>query len=139
MKPYTLQIKDYYALVNLHKILLEAKFHSNPDNDEVPASPFFAELYQEVASMLLQSEKGSDWESWLQLKKHAHYRRRAISQMKQLKQWKTAAAEEKKKIARNHLVPFLYTESELAEVVDEVEREIDMDVTMGVSVKRMED
>ena len=32
MKDFHLSL-DYYELLNLHKALLEAKFHMNPDNE----------------------------------------------------------------------------------------------------------
>lgn len=32
MDDIKLEIKDYYELLNLHKALMEAKFHRDPDN-----------------------------------------------------------------------------------------------------------
>ena len=101
-KLYHLQTKDYYSLLNLHKILLEAKFHPKPENESISGSPYIAELCQEAASLLLQSEKASDWEDWLQLKNRADYRQRAILQMKQCRQWQNALPETKKKLAENY-------------------------------------
>ena len=92
-KSYNLQVNDYYSLLNLHKILLEAKFHPNPENPLVAGSPFLADLYGEVVSLLLQSEKASDWKEWLQLKNRIDYRQRAILQMKQNREWKDALPE----------------------------------------------
>ncbi len=123
IKSYNLQTKDYYSLLNLHKILLEAKFHPKPENAQVSGSPFLAGLYQEVVSALLQSEKAPEWESWLQLKNRTDYRQRAIIQMRTCGEWKTAAPEEKRKLAQIHLAPFLYTEKELEEVIKEAEKE----------------
>lgn len=122
-KLYHIQTKDYYSLLNLHKILLEAKFHPKPENESISGSPYIAELCQEAASLLLQSEKASDWEDWLQLKNRADYRQRAILQMKQCRQWQNALPETKKKLAENYLAPFLYTETELEEVINEVDQE----------------
>jgi len=123
IKSYNLQTKDYYSLLNLHKILLEAKFHPKPEDAQVSGSPFLAGLYQEVVSALLQSEKAPEWESWLQLKNRTDYRQRAIIQMRTCGEWKTAAPEEKRKLAQIHLAPFLYTEKELEEVIKEAEKE----------------
>ena len=103
IKSYNLQTKDYYSLLNLHKILLEAKFHPKPENAQVSGSPFLAGLYQEVVSALLQSEKALEWESWMQLKNRTDYRQRAILQMRTCREWKTAAPEAKRKLAQIHL------------------------------------
>ncbi len=43
-----LEIKDYYILLNLHKALLEAKFHLEPDNVLVCSSPIIANLCDEI-------------------------------------------------------------------------------------------
>lgn len=43
MNKYQLNL-DYYGLLNLHKALLEAKFHTMPDHEEVSGSPFVAGL-----------------------------------------------------------------------------------------------
>ncbi len=51
------------------------------------------------------------------------YRQRAIIQMRTCGEWKTAAPEEKRKLAQIHLAPFLYTEKELEEVIKEAEKE----------------
>lgn len=123
IKSYNLQTKDYYSLLNLHKILLEAKFHPKPENAEVSGSPFLAGLYQEVVSALLQSEKASEWENWLQLKNRTDYRQRAILQMRTCREWKSAIPEAKRRLAQIRLVPFLYTEQELEEVIKEAEKE----------------
>ena len=85
-------------------------------------SPFLADLYGEVVSLLLQSEKASDWKEWLQLKNRTDYRQCAIMQMKQNREWKDALPERKKIMARNYLAPFLYTEAELEETINEVDK-----------------
>mgnify|MGYP000786198697 CR=1 FL=1 len=33
------ELSDYYDLLNLHKALMEAKFHDNPDNEYISGSP----------------------------------------------------------------------------------------------------
>ncbi len=38
------KITDYYDLLNLHKALLESKFHMNPDNEFVSFSPIIANI-----------------------------------------------------------------------------------------------
>ena len=58
---------DYYELLNLHKTLLEAKFHTNPENELVAGSPLVAKVYIQVRDLLIESEKGSQWKNWFQL------------------------------------------------------------------------
>lgn len=133
-KSYILQTKDYYSLVNLHKILLEAKFHPNPENTEVSQSPYTAGLYQQVANALLHSEHAAQWEDWLQLKNRAEYRQRAVAQLRACRQWKTATPQGKEALARRHLTPFLYTQDELAQVIAEVEQGTEADTQRSDAV-----
>ena len=49
-----LEINDYYVLLNLHKALLEAKFHPNPDNPLVSASTIIADLSNELVDILMK-------------------------------------------------------------------------------------
>lgn len=42
------KIGDYYELLALHKALLEAKFHQEPNNIEVCFSPIVAKLSNEI-------------------------------------------------------------------------------------------
>lgn len=122
MGAYDLEIKDYYSLVSLHKSLLEAKFSLSPDNEDISGSPLVANLFYEVTSLLLKSEKGAEWEKWLQLKNQPDYRKRAVLRMKKSERWSNISLETKKEIARNYLSPFTYSEDELNEVVKEVDK-----------------
>ena len=120
MKELNLKL-DYYGALNLHKALLEAKFHAEPDNELVSGSPLVADVYIQVRDFLMESEKGEDWRSWFQLKNRPHYRKRAIMRMKADDHWAKRTFEEKKQVAGNYLAPFLYGEEELAAVVSEAE------------------
>ena len=48
MKETIFEICDYYDLLNLHKALLEAKFHLNPDNELVSLSPVIAKISNQI-------------------------------------------------------------------------------------------
>lgn len=56
MDEIKLEIKDYYELLNLHKALLEAKFHRYPDNTYVAGSPIISKLCNEIAALLAQHD-----------------------------------------------------------------------------------
>ena len=111
---------DYWRLLNLHKALLEAKFHTNPDNELVAGSPLVADVYIQIRELLLQSDKSEEWKEWFQLKNRSDWKRRAILLMKKDHRWKKASSE-KRKIAGDYLAPFIYSEIELDEVVAEAD------------------
>ncbi len=58
MCKFNLQL-DYYEILNLHKALLEAKFHLNPDNELVSGSPLVADIYVQVRELLINSNKSA--------------------------------------------------------------------------------
>ena len=121
MRDYILSL-DYYELLALHKALLEAKFHTKPDNEEISGSPLVANTCIQVRDLLLQSEKAAQWEDWFQLKNRRDYRATAIMRMSKDRRWEKASDEERKRIAGDYLAPFLCGETELYETVEAVNR-----------------
>lgn len=111
---------DYYGVLNLHKALLEAKFHINPDNEMVSGSSFVAEIYIQVREWLIQYDESGQWKEWFQLKNRPDYKERAIMRIRKHKQWEKASPDKKKMIAKNYLAPFLYDEQELDELITEI-------------------
>ena len=113
---------DYCELVNLHKALLEAKFHTAPDNPSVSGSPIIANLYIQIRDWLIESEKGEEWNAWFHLSNQPDRRNQAVFLMGSCKQWGKADPDKKRKIAHNYLAPFLFGEEELMDVIEEVDR-----------------
>jgi len=120
MKEYKLEL-DYYELLNLHKALLEAKFHTMPENELVAGSPMVADIYIRVRDLLMESDKGSQWREWFRLCNRPDRRRQAVLLMEKCGRWKKASPDEKRKIAGDFLAPFLFDEEELERVISEVD------------------
>lgn len=120
MQEYILKL-DYYGLLNLHKALLEAKFHTMPDNELVAGSPLVADLYIQVRDLLIESDKGSEWKDWFQLSNRPDRKEQAIILMRRDRIWNKAAHDEKRKTARAFLAPFIFSEEELENVIAEVD------------------
>lgn len=121
MQEYNLEL-DYYGLLNLHKALLEAKFHTMPDNELVSGSPIIANIYIQVRDLLITSDKGDQWKNWFQLGNRLDRKRQAIALMKNDESWSNATIGEKEKIASNYLAPFIFDEKELEGVIAEVDQ-----------------
>lgn len=118
MKDFILEL-DYYEVLNLHKALLEAKFNMNPDNEMVSGSPLVAEIYIQLREMLMKYDESEQWKEWFQLKNRPDYKERAVMRIRKNRQWEKLSPDEKKKIAKNYLAPFIYDEQELNEVIAE--------------------
>ena len=116
MQEYSLKL-DYYGLLNLHKALLEAKFHTMPENELVSGSPLIADIYIQVRDLLIGSDKGSQWNDWFQLRNRPDRKKQAIILMKNCDCWSKATFDEKKEIASNYLAPFLFSDEELEDVI----------------------
>lgn len=121
MNEYDLKL-DYYGLLNLHKALLEAKFHTEPDNDLIAGSPLIASIYSQVRDLLIGSDQGAQWSAWFQLKNRPDRRGQAIVLMKSCERWRKADADKKREIARAYLAPFLFDEEELTYVIAEADK-----------------
>ncbi len=121
MEKYNLKL-DYYGLLNLHKALLEAKFHTMPDNKMISGSPLIANIYIQIRDLLLESDKGSEWRDWFQLSNRLDRKKQAIFLMKECKSWSKATTDKKREIASNYLAPFLFDEDELMSIIAEVDK-----------------
>lgn len=121
MKEYNLKL-DYYSLLNLHKALLEVKFHTMPENESVAGSPLVADLYIQIRDLLIESQDGNQWKDWFQLSNRPDRRNQAILLMQKCNRWDRATADEKRKIARHYLAPFLFDDEELQHVIAEADK-----------------
>lgn len=116
MKEYSIKL-DYYGLLNLHKSLLEAKFHTTPENELIAGSPLVANTYVQVRDLLIQSDKGSEWKEWFKLRNRPDRKNQAIVLMKKCERWNNASFDEKRRIATDYLAPFIFDEEELKNVI----------------------
>ncbi len=112
---------DYYELLNLHKTLLEAKFHTNPENELVAGSPLVAKVYIQVRDLLIESEKGSQWKNWFQLSNRPERKKQAVLMMRKDKRWRRVTIDEKSRIASNYLAPFIFDDETLKNIIAEVD------------------
>lgn len=129
MDEIKLEIRDYYVLLNLHKALLEAKFHLNPDNTLVCLSPIIADLSNELVDILAKMDEHKDernagkWDSWRKLEGQSFYRERAIKNATFNNRWLEMKEEDKVRCAKNLLSPFKATDEELRNFIKEVNEE----------------
>lgn len=126
MEKYILEL-DYYGLLNLHKALLEAKFHTMPDNKMISGSPLIANIYIQIRDLLLESDKGREWRDWFQLSNRPDRRNQAVILMKECRGWSKADADKKREIASSYLAPFLFDEDALMSIIAEVDILFDND------------
>ena len=145
MAEVKIELKDYVTILNLHKALLEAKFHEYPDNQEVAFSPFIADLCNQLVDALTKMDEGKNeknisrlyllrgwdkninrWDNWRMLKNQTFYRDRAIKNaVTYSRYWKRLSEDEKIETAKNVLSPFIATE-EVKCFIEEV------DNTLGI-------
>ena len=121
MKTYELKL-DASGLLNLHKALLEAKFHTTPENELVAGSPAVAKIYTQVRDLLIEDDPDGRWKDWFLLKNRPDRRDQAIALMQKSKRWNTVGYDEKRKIACDFLAPFLFDAEELENVIEEADR-----------------
>jgi hypothetical protein len=128
-----IEITDYYVMLNLHKALIEAKFHINPDNIEVSASPIIAGFMNTLIDTLstVSEEIGKtskkEWETWRLLSNQPFYRDRAVKLATQHSKWIDMDIENKKKMSKNLLSPFIFSDEEIEDFilsVDETFKEL---------------
>lgn len=120
------EIQGYYELLNLHKALLEAKFHQNPDNKNVAGSPFISKFCNEIADLLQEydyAQKGKDtWGEWRQLSNQEHYINIAVEKIIEAGKWKTLDKVSKRDTVLNYISPFQGSERELEDLIGQIDK-----------------
>ena len=114
------EINDYYELLNLHKALLEARFHEGLDNKYLAGSPIVAKIHNRVISNLISMEvnrKGSEsWSEWIKISNRKDYLERAVENIIKFETWDNEA--KKYEIVKIYISPFVATDKEVEEIID---------------------
>lgn len=125
MNGVELVINEYYQLLNLHKALLEAKFHENPDNRYVAGSPYVAQLSNKVVDLLALMEnnrKGVEsWTEWRKLSNQAFYKTRVIEAIIKGGRWNSLSDCKKRETVSNYISPFTCTDFEMNSLICEID------------------
>ena len=120
MDNITFEINDYYELLNLHKALLEARFHEGLDNKYLAGSPIVAKIHNRIISNLISMEvnrKGSEgWSEWIKISNRKDYLERAVENIIKFETWDNEI--EKYEIVKTYISPFVATDKEVKEIID---------------------
>ncbi|MFJ8100508.1 hypothetical protein [Lysinibacillus sp. NPDC096212] len=124
MNEIKLEVQGYYEILNLHKALLEAKFHKSPDNFDVAGSPIIAKICNNIVDMLTEyeiEEKGKDtWSEWRKIENHNFFKERAVENAQNV-EWEKLSYEEKELLTKNIFSPFSFTEKNVIDFIKTVD------------------
>ncbi|MGE7947564.1 hypothetical protein [Lysinibacillus sp. NPDC093688] len=124
MNEIKLEVEGYYEILNLHKALMEAKFHKDPDNFDVAGSPIIAKICNKIVDLLTEyeiEEKGKDtWSEWRKIENHNFFKERAVENT-QYVAWEKFSCEEKESFIRNMFSPFTFTEKDVIDFINTVD------------------
>lgn len=128
------ELSSYYDLLNLHKALMEAKFHDNPDNEYIAGSPIIARIMNEIVDILEDIDPHAnedDWKTWRKLENHLSSTcefefgktiwDRILYRVSKDKLWEKYNYEEKIVAIRNYFSPFITTDKEIDEFINAVD------------------
>ena len=122
-------LEDYYDLLNLHKALMEAKFHDNPENSDVAGSPVIAQIMNNIVDILSKIDPHADtnaWKQWRELSRRKKNRDKIwiniIKHASQNNMWSAYTKEKKLEMAKNYISPFCATEEDLEDFIAEVDQ-----------------
>ncbi|WP_374967004.1 hypothetical protein [Lysinibacillus sp. RS5] len=124
MNDIKLEVEGYYEILNLHKALLEAKFHKDPDNLDVAGSPIIAKICNNIVDMLSEyeiNEKGKDsWCEWRKIENHNFFKERAVENA-QNSRWEELNYEEKESLTKSIFSPFTFTDKDVIDFIKTVD------------------
>lgn len=126
------ELSDYYDLLNLHKALMEAKFHDNPDNEYIAGSPIIAKIMNEIVDILTVIDpyaNDGDWESWRKLENHLNSKcefdktiwSKIATRVSKDKLWKEYNKGEKIIATKSYFSPFVLTDEEIEDFINYID------------------
>ena len=122
------KLENYYELLVTHKMMMEARFCTNPIDLEVPVSPVAAGLHDRIIQKLIQieSEKKGEaakqaWEEWLRISPDYREWEVSLERAKNDPRWLNWNDMEQRFFTMTLLSPFEVSEELIAEFVGEVQ------------------
>ncbi|MGE7943598.1 hypothetical protein ACQKNB_16080 [Lysinibacillus xylanilyticus] len=124
MNDIKLEVEGYYEILNLHKALLEAKFHKDPDNFDVAGSPIIAKICNKIVDMLTEyeiEEKGKDtWSEWRKIENQNFFKERAVENAQNMA-WEKLSYKEKELLTKSIFSPFTFTDKDVKDFIKTVD------------------
>ena len=107
-------------MLNLHKALLEARFHEGLDNKYLAGSPIVAKIHNRIISDLISMEsnrKGSEsWSEWIEISNRKDYLERAVENIIKFETWDKET--NKYEVVKTYISPFIATDKEIEEIIE---------------------
>src|SRR5512133_3700048 len=106
------EVSEYYELLALHRAIMEAKFHPDPQNLDVPASPLLAAVCNRLLDSLVAAEqergrpeKGEEWQRWRTRPRQGRFWQVAVQHASAVRDWSRWSSDEKRKFTADALAP----------------------------------
>ena len=123
-----LRISDSNKLLALHRALMEAKFTSIANDEDVAGSSYVAEIATEVVDVLIQIEIKNErhdsverWNKWLEIDSTRREWAIALSKAKKANYWENWTIQEKELYSKILLSPFKVSPILLQEFIKHVD------------------
>ena len=106
-----LVVSSYYDLLALHRVILEAKFNSNPNDRDISASPIVSKIANDVVSNLIAHDEGQlehveRWQTWRRIDSSRKEWTVALQRASERSDWDQFSVSEQGNLIRNILAPF---------------------------------
>lgn len=120
-------VTDYYELLALHKIALEAKFHIDPDDRDIADSPIAATLANRIVEALQNAEtlrgkpeRASEWARWRKVDFKGRFWKNTVRFLRNHDKWSSMSQTERRDLAATLLAPFQISEADYQELEKQV-------------------
>jgi len=128
LKPPLFEIHEFAVLNALSRALVEAKFHLHPNDSLVPASPFVADLANDVADALEEHvsatsvHSSADPGSWRDPSNHPEKLEAVRARLEECKPWSEWTADQKRKYVRLLLAPLRPVADTVSQLLEDADK-----------------
>jgi hypothetical protein len=120
-------IDNYYELMALHRVIMEAKFNVDPNDLEIQLSPMVAKIANQVVEVLIEMEVSkngessrSKWQEWRKVSSDRREYQIVQTKVKSEALWKTWSFDEQAIYVKDLVSPLQISDELISELISSV-------------------
>lgn len=120
-------INDYYELMALHRVIMEAKFSTDPSDSAIQGSPYVATIANQAIEVLIEIEVSKEgessrlkWQEWRKISPDRREYKIVQTKIKSEALWKTWSFDEQTTYIKDLVSPLQISDEMVSELISSV-------------------
>jgi hypothetical protein len=117
-------IDDYDQLMALHRVMMEAKFTTDPNDSDIQGSPLVAAIAHQIVETLAEMDSGktgeaarSKWQAWRTISPERREYQIIQTKLSSAPGWRTLSASEQTQYVKDLVSPLLISDELIRQLI----------------------